>query len=293
MNNEAMEARKKVLKVYPDAELYLDLRGGFAVGSSVAGVTVGDGKYTQDAAWVDAASRLPARPAKEKICKHCGPTCIPGAAHNARTEDGVIWKPEDDLPARLPARVETHKIQESTDELTSSAATSPNHQPNSAGMAMATTALPLPGAIDGPSPDSISAMDFHLPWHPSNSKEEDLVDVEKLIKRGLITPVRVEEPTHEFVRDGTGVCGKCGRERSNTKYHPITIAPSPIPSATREPAKEEFLLGFAIALSTVNRQHDQPTIVKDAIEGNGLTLKMFKDAGVEEYDLKELRKCPK
>lgn len=25
-------------------------------------------------------------------CKHCGPNCIPGAAHNAREEDGVTWE---------------------------------------------------------------------------------------------------------------------------------------------------------------------------------------------------------
>lgn len=66
----------------------------------------------------------------------------------------------------------------------------------------------------------------------------------------------------------------------------------PTPSGNKS-TNSEFLLGFAIALSTVNRQHDEPTIVKDAIEGNCLTIKMFKDAGVEEYDLKELRKCLK
>jgi len=29
----------------------------------------------------------------EGVCEHCGPSCIPGAAHNARAEDGVIWVP--------------------------------------------------------------------------------------------------------------------------------------------------------------------------------------------------------
>jgi hypothetical protein len=28
------------------------------------------------------------------ICPHCGPDCKGGAAHNARAEDGVIWKSE-------------------------------------------------------------------------------------------------------------------------------------------------------------------------------------------------------
>lgn len=31
-----------------------------------------------------------------KACVHCGPTCYQGAAHNARVEDGVLWKPQYD-----------------------------------------------------------------------------------------------------------------------------------------------------------------------------------------------------
>jgi hypothetical protein len=53
----------------------------------------------------------------------------------------------------------------------------------------------------------------------------------------------------------------------------------------------EFLRGFAIALADMNRLHDAPVHVRDTIEGAGLTLADFKKAGVEEYDLKELRKA--
>jgi len=35
------------------------------------------------------------------VCIHCGPTCIPGAAHNARAEDGVIWEPKPTPSTRL------------------------------------------------------------------------------------------------------------------------------------------------------------------------------------------------
>jgi hypothetical protein len=53
----------------------------------------------------------------------------------------------------------------------------------------------------------------------------------------------------------------------------------------------DFLRGFAIALADLNRLHDQPTMVRDVIDGAGLTLADFKRAGVEPYDLKELRKA--
>ena len=54
---------------------------------------------------------------------------------------------------------------------------------------------------------------------------------------------------------------------------------------------DEFLNGFAIALATVQRMHDDPTAVKDAIEGNGLTIADLRKAGVDPYDLNVLRYC--
>ena len=53
----------------------------------------------------------------------------------------------------------------------------------------------------------------------------------------------------------------------------------------------EFLQGFAIALADMDRMHDNPVAVRDTIEGAGLTIADFKKAGVEEYDLKQLRKA--
>lgn len=107
MNKEAMEAKAKVRAVYPDAVFYRGVGGFDSVILNTNkrpwfAISEPNNCGDEDAAWIDAASRLPARPAKEKICKHCGPTCIPGAAHNARAEDGVIWKPEDDLPVYAP-----------------------------------------------------------------------------------------------------------------------------------------------------------------------------------------------
>lgn len=54
---------------------------------------------------------------------------------------------------------------------------------------------------------------------------------------------------------------------------------------------KEFIQGFGIALADMNRMHDAPVHVRDTIEGAGFKLADFKAAGLEEYDLKELRKA--
>jgi len=53
---------------------------------------------------------------------------------------------------------------------------------------------------------------------------------------------------------------------------------------------KEFLAGFACALADVNRLCDEPTGCANALQGAGLTLADFIDAGIDEYDLAELRK---
>lgn len=64
-----------------------------------------------------------------------------------------------------------------------------------------------------------------------------------------------------------------------------------IPSGSHHSAS--FWQGFAMALGSVNRSFDRPTIVKSVMEGYGVTVKLLKDAAVEDYDLKEIRKCMK
>ena len=63
-----MDAEQEVKAKWPDAEVYIDFGGGFAIGVPSLGVTVGDGKPTLEAAWADAASRLraPLSPSGEK-----------------------------------------------------------------------------------------------------------------------------------------------------------------------------------------------------------------------------------
>lgn len=54
---------------------------------------------------------------------------------------------------------------------------------------------------------------------------------------------------------------------------------------------DDFLRGFAIALADIMRLHTPEVEVRDTIEGAGLSIADFERAGVEEYDLAELRKA--
>jgi len=55
--------------------------------------------------------------------------------------------------------------------------------------------------------------------------------------------------------------------------------------------EDDFWKGFALALADINRLHDQPTMVKNVIEGHGITLAQLRRAGAAEYDLLEISKC--
>lgn len=57
------------------------------------------------------------------------------------------------------------------------------------------------------------------------------------------------------------------------------------------PRSDEFVCGFAIALAELIRLHDEPTLARDVIDGNGYALNDFERAGVDRYDLIELRKA--
>lgn len=55
--------------------------------------------------------------------------------------------------------------------------------------------------------------------------------------------------------------------------------------------------GFGLALAEVNRRFGQEATIVEVARAAGFVgkvgLKSFKDAGLEEYDLRELRKCLK
>jgi hypothetical protein len=52
-----------------------------------------------------------------------------------------------------------------------------------------------------------------------------------------------------------------------------------------------FRQGVGLALAEVNRMFDQPTIVRSVMDGMGLSLGQLRTAGVDDYDLRELRKA--
>ena len=55
--------------------------------------------------------------------------------------------------------------------------------------------------------------------------------------------------------------------------------------------EKQFLIGVAMTLAEIKRSHDQPTMVSNIMDGFGLELAAFEAAGVEEYDLAEIRQC--
>jgi hypothetical protein len=54
---------------------------------------------------------------------------------------------------------------------------------------------------------------------------------------------------------------------------------------------DEWLHGFACALATIVRTFDQPTLCKSIMDGYGITPKMLRAAGVESFDLKQIRRA--
>lgn len=55
--------------------------------------------------------------------------------------------------------------------------------------------------------------------------------------------------------------------------------------------RNEFVCGYAAALAALVRLRDMPTVARDIAQCDGLTLRNFKDAGVEEFDLCQIKKA--
>ena len=49
--------------------------------------------------------------------------------------------------------------------------------------------------------------------------------------------------------------------------------------------EKEFYRGFAIAIGSLARDHDQPTMAADIMRCNGVSLQDLKNANVESFDL--------
>lgn len=57
------------------------------------------------------------------------------------------------------------------------------------------------------------------------------------------------------------------------------------------PGRDQWLAGYAAALSAVIRLHDKPEIVQSVLDGDGLDLAKLRAAGADRYDLAALRKA--
>ena len=55
----------------------------------------------------------------------------------------------------------------------------------------------------------------------------------------------------------------------------------------------QWLQGFAAGIAAIDRMHDCPSFVVDAMHGDGVSVADLKRAGVEPFDLDVIRKAMK
>ena len=58
----------------------------------------------------------------------------------------------------------------------------------------------------------------------------------------------------------------------------------------RTKADKLFICGYAIAVAEIVRLHDKPTIAADVLNASNFTLEDFTAAGLDDYDLDEIKK---
>jgi len=59
----------------------------------------------------------------------------------------------------------------------------------------------------------------------------------------------------------------------------------------RKKVQESFWQGFAVAIGSLARDHDRPSMAVDIMRCNGITLKDLETCGIEVFDLKHIRKA--
>jgi hypothetical protein len=50
-----------------------------------------------------------------------------------------------------------------------------------------------------------------------------------------------------------------------------------------------FYRGYAVLASFIAGEHDEPSMVEDAMKGHGITISDMEKAGVDDYDLNILK----
>lgn len=54
--------------------------------------------------------------------------------------------------------------------------------------------------------------------------------------------------------------------------------------------KNGFTKGVAVVIAEIIRDYDEPTMARGICDSCGFSLKDFKEAGIEDYDLQEIKK---
>lgn len=63
--------------------------------------------------------------------------------------------------------------------------------------------------------------------------------------------------------------------------------------ASAEGHDPQWLQGFAAGIAAIDRTHDRPSFVVDAMHGYGITVEDLKRARVEPFDLASIRRAMK
>jgi len=57
------------------------------------------------------------------------------------------------------------------------------------------------------------------------------------------------------------------------------------------PKPDEWLMGYACALANISRLHNETQLVRHVLLADGITIQRLEHAGVEPYDLLEIKHC--
>lgn len=80
-------------------------------------------------------------------------------------------------------------------------------------------------------------------------------------------------------KNGLGTCVHCGIEC--TRFRSV--------ASTETPTHKSWLRGYAAALAAMQRLCNESSTVCSLMVADGLTLRDFRRAGVEDFDMTELR----
>ena len=111
--------------------------------------------------------------------------------------------------------------------------------------------------------------------------------------QGIVYPDSSAKARAEVPRQCRGAAIE-GTDRC--RQHPLDGAPPKPTPVRKEPAPRvqeppAWFQGFAAAIASLVREHEQPALAREIIQDNGLTLGEFISAGVAPFDLAPVREA--